>query len=102
MKSRLFTQLALIFLVLMVGTFDRHLSGYFNGEVKALIQSDPASAHNNNLDKFCDHHEDFTSKITFCAVPEPESRPVFHANNPNSQIPGNPPQSIWQPPEGRT
>ena len=85
----------------MVGTFDRHLTGYFTGEVKALIQADASSSHNDIPVKFCDHHEDFTLKISFCNVPEPVCWPVYHADSPNYQIPKNPSRSIWQPPEGR-
>ncbi|MEI7724849.1 MAG: hypothetical protein WCK09_07070 [Bacteroidota bacterium] len=99
MKSRWCLQVVLFFLAIAISGFDRHLSNYFQGEVKAMVQSDALPAHHDLPVKTCDHHEDITLKTCICAVPVPVEISNFDYLIFCHSIPRISPHTVWQPPE---
>lgn len=89
----------LIFLVIAIGSFDRHLSYYFPGEAKAMVQGDAIPGHSDLPVKSCDYHEDITLKPAFCSIPEPVESSVGNYLIFNSTVPLTSSHSVWQPPE---
>jgi hypothetical protein len=99
MKSQIGIRIILFIMVLVIGSFDRHLSNYFPEDVKAMIQSDAIPMHSDLPVASCDYHEDITLKESFCTVPVPvvvsvDGYSIFHP-----AILLVSPHSVWQPPE---
>ncbi len=99
MKSTWQVRILLIFMVVMIGSFDRHLSGYFTGEVNALIQAEAGSGQSDVPVKFCDHHEDISLRIPGNSVPVPDQFPVDCFQTFLVHAKGGAPHSVWQPPK---
>ena len=89
--------MVLLFLVLAIVSFDRHLAYYCPVEMSMLADAMPA--HNDLPVKSCDYHEDIALKNLFCIIPIPLeiSAPeylIFHHS-----VLRIAPKSVWQPPE---
>jgi hypothetical protein len=99
MKSPFGFRVILFLLVLVTGTFDRHLSGYFQGEVKAMVHADAMPAHSDIPVNSFDSHEDITLKTIFSDIPAPLEVSSLHYWIFRSFIPRTSPHAAWQPPE---
>jgi hypothetical protein len=99
MKSEAGIRILLLFLVLVTGSFDRHLSGYFHGEVKALVQHDAVPFSHQVPIQACDNHEDITLKQLGTFLPSPMEAQVTKYRILQVTIPCSPPLALWQPPE---
>ncbi|MCX6305029.1 MAG: hypothetical protein NT040_08680 [Bacteroidetes bacterium] len=99
MESRLISQITLLLLVLGIAGFDRHLSGYFPGEVTAMVQSDAAHSHGDVPVKSCDSHEDIALKTFSSLVPVPPEHAFQNYQDFNCSIFRISPHTVWQPPE---
>jgi hypothetical protein len=102
MKSGKGLQIILLFLILVIASFDRHVSYYFSGEVKAIIHADAVPAHSDLPVKSCDYHEDITIKTIFCVIPTPMETPLHKFRIFHSPIRHISPHTVWQPPESNT
>ena len=89
----------LIFIVIAIGGFDRHLSNYFPTEVKAMITSDAFPMHSDLPVASCDYHEDITLKESCCSVPVPAVLSVDGYLIFQPSILQVSPHTVWQPPE---
>ena len=99
MKPQMAIRVLLIFLVIAIGGFDRHLAYYFPGEAKALVQGETIPGHGDLPVKSCDYHEDITIKPIFCSIPEPVEGSANNWLIFSSTIPLMSSHSVWQPPE---
>ena len=101
MKLKMGPKFILLLLVLVIGTFDRHLSTYFPGEVNAMIQADAIPAHSDLPVKSCDTHEDITFRMISCCVPAPAEVSIQVYRVFTIPVPRISPHSMWQPPENK-
>ena len=101
MVSRLGIRVILLFMVLVIGSFDRHLTWYFTHEIIAMAESDAIPAHSDLPVKSCDAHEDITLRTNFCTVPNPVEIPVHACQVFLIPVPRILPHTVWQPPENR-
>ena len=99
MKLQIGIRSILFIMILVIGSFDRHLLNYFPVEVKAMIQSDAIPVHSDLPVKSCDYHEDITLKTCFCIIPAPLEVSVHNYRNLNIPISFVTTHSVWQPPE---
>jgi hypothetical protein len=102
MKSESGIRVLLFFLILVTGSFDRHLSGYFHGEVKMLMQHTTIPLHHEVPGQFCDHHEDITLKPVTTILPVPIEAKLNDYCFVRISIPISPPLCLWQPPENNS
>jgi hypothetical protein len=99
MKQRITVRIFLLFLILVIGTFDRHLSYYFPGDVKVLIHEAGVPSHSDLPVKSCDYHEDITIRTVFCAIPSPTEMMVHNYRIYILPFQIVSPHTVWQPPE---
>jgi len=99
MKLRAGIRIVLLFLVLVIGSFDRHLSYYFSSEITAILQTEAIPAHTDLPVKSCDYHEDITLKSMGCCIPAPAEIPVQDYRVFYLAVPRISPHTVWQPPE---
>jgi hypothetical protein len=99
MKSQTGIRIILFILVLVIGSFDRHLSNYFPAEVKAMIHCDDMLMHSDMPAASSDYHEDITLKESCCSVPVPVVLSVDGCLIFEPFIFQVSPHSVWQPPE---
>jgi hypothetical protein len=102
MNSQLAVRVTILFLALIISSFDRHLSGYFPDEVKMLVQADAIPLHSDVPVKYSDHHEDIVFKALSDAVPAPLELPVCYKAGKQKEFMLFPPDDVWQPPEFRS
>jgi hypothetical protein len=98
-KSGMAARIVIFFMVIVIGSFDRHIAYYFPVDVAALMQSDAVPAHHDLPVNACDSHEDITVKTVFCDIPSPEEFKVFYYRDFEEVIVLVSPHTIWQPPE---
>ena len=93
------TRIILFLTVLAIGGFDRHISYYFPGVAKAIVQADGIPAHGGLPEKSCNYHEDIALKAIFYPIPAPMEFSVgdyriFHVSISHVSR-----HTVWQPPE---
>ena len=99
MRMKMGIRIILFFLVLVISSFDRHLSNYFPAEVQAMVQGDAVPGHSELPVKSCDSHEDIVSKSVTCDIPAPSEVSISGFQILCLSIPHVSPLSVWQPPE---
>jgi hypothetical protein len=101
MKSGIGVRIVLLFFILVVGSFDKHLSAYFSGEVNAMVQTGAMQTHDHFPVQAIDFHEDVALKNPFSPVPDPEVISVQMFRFFFLSIPLISPHTLWQPPENK-
>jgi hypothetical protein len=99
MNLQIGTRIILFIMVLVIGSFDRHLSNYFPAEVKAMIQADSIPMHSDLPVISSDYHEDITIRESCCTFPVPVVVSVDRYSIFHPAILQVSPHSVWQPPE---
>ena len=99
MSMRIGVRIFLFFLVLVIGSFDRHLSCFFAAEVQAMVQGNAVPGPRDLPVTSSDTHEDITSKTVICDIPAPPEISAFDFIILHLSIPRVSPHSVWQPPE---
>ena len=97
----MYSRIILLFLMLVIGSFDRHLAHYLPGEVMAMIHAHAVPSHADVPLKIFDYHEDIAIKSMSCIVPSPVEVPVQNGRIFHMPIPRISPHTVWQPPEFR-
>ena len=99
MQFKSVTQITLIFLVLLVASFDQHFTGYFNSDVITLMHKDALPQHGDNQVRCHDHHEDLTCRnSTFKSIP-PAQVVLSYLIYGQVYISKKNTEDVWQPPE---
>jgi hypothetical protein len=99
MQTGFVGRMVMVILIMAVFSFDRHLSGYFQPDLKTMIQNDFLPLHHDMPVRLTDHHEDVSCSFSTagCGSPMVELRVLLIFDQ--IIIPKSNSGRIWQPPE---